>query len=84
MVAGRRQGAICELMGATGRASGKADGGGAHPNGGAAWRRWRSLGTAAFIGGERAPMADGDGGMALQCRCGRGKVRAASIGDNGG
>jgi hypothetical protein len=56
----------------------------AHLNRGAAWRRWRSLGTMAFIGGERAPMAGGDGGTALQCRCRRGKVRAASIGDNGG
>jgi hypothetical protein len=29
-------------------------------------------------------MASGDGGSALQCWCGRGKVRAASVGDNGG
>jgi hypothetical protein len=64
-VAGLRQGAAGELMGATGRALGKAVGGGAHPNGGAAWRRWRSLGTAAFIGGERALVAGGDGGVAL-------------------
>jgi hypothetical protein len=34
--------------------------------------------------GERAPVAGGDGGMALQHRCGRGKVRAISIGDSGG
>jgi hypothetical protein len=71
-------------VGATGRAQGKAVGGGAHPNDGAARRRWRSLGTAAFIGRERAPVADDDGGTTLQCWCGRGKVRVASIGDNGG
>jgi hypothetical protein len=47
-------------VGATGRASGKAVGGGA------VWRWWRSLGTATFIGGERAPVAGGDGGVALQ------------------
>jgi hypothetical protein len=80
MVAGRRQGTTGELTGAIGRASGKAVGGGAHPNGGALWRRWRSLVTEAFISGERAPVAGGDGGTSLQCRCGRGKVRAASIG----
>jgi hypothetical protein len=34
--------------------------------------------------GERAKVAGGDGGMALQHRCRRGKVRAASIGDSGG
>jgi hypothetical protein len=83
VVAGRRQGAVGELTGATGRAPGKAVGGGAHPNGGAAWTWWRSLGTATFVGRERAPVAGGDGGAALQCRCGRGKVRAASIWDNG-
>jgi hypothetical protein len=84
VVPGRWQGATGELMGATERVSGKAVRGGAHPNDGATWRRWRSLGTSAFIGGERAPVADGDRGVALQCWCGRGKVRAASIGDNGG
>jgi hypothetical protein len=44
----------------------------------------RSLGTAAFVGGERALVSSDDGGAALQCQCRRGKVRAASIGDNGG
>jgi hypothetical protein len=29
-------------------------------------------------------VAGGDGGMTLKCRCGRGKVRAASNGDNDG
>jgi hypothetical protein len=38
----------------------------------------------AFISGEGAPVAGGDGGMALECQCGRRKVRAASNGDNGG
>jgi hypothetical protein len=66
VVAGQWQGAIGELTGATRRVSGKAVGGGAHPNDGAVWRRWRSL------------------RIALQCQCGRGKVREASIGDNGG
>jgi hypothetical protein len=83
-VTGRRQGAAGELAGATGRAPGKAVGGGAHPKGGAAWRRWRSLRTAVFTDGEGAPVAGGDGGAALQCLCERGKVRADSIGDNSG
>jgi hypothetical protein len=81
---GRRQGDVGELVGATGRAPGKAAGGGAHPSGGAAWRRWRMLWAVTFINREGAPVADGDGGTTLQCRCGRGKVRAASNGDNGG
>jgi hypothetical protein len=84
LVAGWRHGAANELARVTGRAPGKAVGGGADPNGGAVWRQWRSLGTAAFIGGVRALVANGDGGAALQCRCERGKVWAASIGDNGG
>jgi hypothetical protein len=44
-LSGRWAAARCcgELVGAIGRAPGKAAGGGAHPNGGAAWRRWRSL-----------------------------------------
>jgi hypothetical protein len=67
VVASRRQCAIDELTGATGRALGKAVGGRAHPNGGAARRRGRSLGTSAFVGGERAPVVSGDGGMTLQC-----------------
>jgi hypothetical protein len=37
----RWQGAAGELMGATGRAPGKAVKGGAHPSGGATWRQWR-------------------------------------------
>jgi hypothetical protein len=65
VVSGWRQCAIGELTGATGRVSDKAVGGRAHPNGGAAWRRWRSLGTAVFVHGERAPVLGGDGGVAL-------------------
>jgi hypothetical protein len=65
VVSGLRQCAIGELTGATGRVSDKAIGGRAHPNGGAAWRRWRSLETAAFVRRERAPVLDGDGGVAL-------------------
>jgi hypothetical protein len=84
VVASQRQGAVGELAGATGWPSGKAVGGGAHLNGGAAWRWWRSLRTTTFIGGEIAPVADGNEGVTLQCRCRRGKVRATSIGDNGG
>jgi hypothetical protein len=84
VVASQRQGVVGELAGATGWPSGKAIGGEAHLNGGAAWRWWRSLRTTMFIGGERAPVAGGNEGVALQCRCGRGKVRAASIGDNSG
>jgi hypothetical protein len=63
---------------------GKAVRGGAHPSGDVAWRRWRMLRATAFIGGEGAPMAGDDGGMTLQCRCRRRKVRAASNGDNDG
>jgi hypothetical protein len=43
----------------------------------------RALGNA-FIGGEGAPVANGDGGTVLQCRHKRGEVRAASNGDNSG
>jgi hypothetical protein len=42
------------------------------------------LWAAAFISGEGAPVAGGDGGTTLQCRRRRGKVKAASNGDNGG
>jgi hypothetical protein len=65
MEASRWQGVVGELAGATVRAPGKAVGGGAHPNGGAAWRLWRSLRTAVFTGGEGASVASGDGGAAL-------------------
>jgi hypothetical protein len=39
-------------------------------------RRRRMLRAVAFIGMEGAPMAGGDGGTSLQCRCGGGEVRA--------
>jgi hypothetical protein len=81
VVASWRQGVPREHQWGPGVASGKAVRGGAHPNG---VEQWRSLGIAAFIGEERALVAGGDGGMALQCWCGRGKVRATSIGDNDG
>jgi hypothetical protein len=84
VAAGRQQGAAGELMGATGRASGQAIGGGTHSSGGAMERRWRMLRAAAFISGEGAPVAGDDGGTTLWCWCRRGKVRAASTGDNGG
>jgi hypothetical protein len=42
------------------------------------------LRAAIFVGGERAPLAGGDRGTTLQCRRGRGTLRAASNGDNGG
>jgi hypothetical protein len=84
VVADQRQGATIELAGASGRAPSKAVGGGAHPSGGATWRWWRMLRAAAFVGGEGAPVAGSGGGMTLQCRCGRRKVRAASNGDNSG
>jgi hypothetical protein len=61
----RWQGAAGELTGATGRAPDKAVWGGAHPSGGTAWSRWRMLQAAAFIGGDGAPVAGGDGGTAL-------------------
>jgi hypothetical protein len=80
----RRQGAAGELVGATGRAPGKAIGGGAHSSGGAMERQWRMLWAAAFIGGEGAPVAGSDGGMSLQSRRGTGEVRPVSNGDNGG
>jgi hypothetical protein len=46
---------------------GKGVEGGAHPSGGAAWRRWRMLWAAAFNGGEAAPVTDDIDGVALQC-----------------
>jgi hypothetical protein len=63
--AGQRQGATGELAGATWRASGKAVGGGAHPSGDMAWRRWRMLRAVAFVGGEGALVAGDDGGTTL-------------------
>jgi hypothetical protein len=65
VAAGRRQGAVDELAGATGRVPGKAVGGGAHPSGNAAWRWWRMLLSEAFVGREGAPVAGGDGGTTL-------------------
>jgi hypothetical protein len=85
VVAGRRLGAAGELVGAaTRRAPSKAVGGGAHPSGGAAWRRWRMLRAAAFNGGEAAPVMDDVDGVALQCWGKKEKVRSASNGDDGG
>jgi hypothetical protein len=84
VAAGRRQGAAGEITGATGRALGKAVEGGAHPSGGTMERRWSMLRAVAFVGGDGASVAGGDGGTTLQCQCGRGKVRATSNGDNGG
>jgi hypothetical protein len=84
VAAGRRQGAVGEITGATGRAPGKTVGGGAHPSGGMTERRWSMLRAVAFVGGEGASVAGGDGGMTLQCQCKRGKMRATSNGDNGG
>jgi hypothetical protein len=52
--AGRWHDAAGELVGATGRAPGKAVGGGAHPSGDAAWRRLRMLQPVAFNGSEVA------------------------------
>jgi hypothetical protein len=40
--------------------------------------------AAAFISGEGALVVGGDRGTSPQCRCGRGKVRVASSGDNSG
>jgi hypothetical protein len=48
-----------------GGALGKAVGGGAHPSGGAAWRRWRMLRAAAFNGGKVTPVTDDVNGVAL-------------------
>jgi hypothetical protein len=52
VAASRRQGVPREHQWGPGMAPGKAIGGGSHPNGDAAWRRWRSLRTTAFVGGE--------------------------------
>jgi hypothetical protein len=65
VVAGRWQGSASKLAGGHREGTEQGDWGGAHPNGGAAWRQRRSLRIVAFIGGERAPVADGDGGVAL-------------------
>jgi hypothetical protein len=58
---------------------GKAVGGGAHPSGGAAWRRWRMLQVAAFNGGEAAPITNDVDGVALQCQGKKEKVRGEPI-----
>jgi hypothetical protein len=50
-------------------------GGGAHPSGGTAWRRWRMLRAAAFNGGEAALVTNDVDSVALQCRGRREKVR---------
>jgi hypothetical protein len=84
VAASRWQGVAGELAGATRRAPGKAVRGRAHPSDGVVWRQWRMLWVAAFNGGETAPVGGGNGGTALQCQCERGKVRAASNGDNSG
>jgi hypothetical protein len=78
-VAGWWLGAADELVGATGRAPGKAVGGGAHPSAGAAWRRWRMLWAVAFNGDEATPMMDDVDGVALQCWGRRENVRGESI-----
>jgi hypothetical protein len=78
VVAGQWQGATSELTGATGRAPGKAVGGGAHSSGGVAWRWWRMLRAAAFNGGEAAPVMDDIDGVALHCQGRREKVRGES------
>jgi streptogramin lyase len=65
MVAGQWHGAVGELAGATGRASGKAIGSGAHPSSDATERRWRMLWAATFISGEGASVAGGDGDMTM-------------------
>jgi hypothetical protein len=80
VAASRWQGATSELVGATGRVPGKGVEGGAHPSGGAAWRRWRMLRVvAAFNGGEAAPVTDDINGVALQCQVRREKMRGESI-----
>jgi hypothetical protein len=79
VAAGRWQGVTGELTGATGRAPSKVVGGGAHPSGDAAWRRWRMLRAATFNGGEAAPVMDDVDGVALQCQGRREKVRGESI-----
>jgi hypothetical protein len=61
----RRQGVVGELTGTTGRALGKAVGGGTHPSGGTAWMRWRMLRAVAFNGGEATPVTDDIDDVAL-------------------
>jgi hypothetical protein len=51
---------------------GKSDGGGAYPSGGTTWRRRKSFGAAAFVGGEGAPMVTGRGDEVLQLGRGEG------------
>jgi hypothetical protein len=64
---------------AGGGAPGNVVGGGAHPSGNTAWRRWRMLRAVAFNSGEVAPVMDDIDGVALQCRGRREKVRGESI-----
>jgi hypothetical protein len=67
-----------------GGAPGKVVGGGAHPNGGAAWRRWRTLGTAVFSGDDGAPVIGGGRLELLQHRGRKARVRRGSIQKGGG
>jgi hypothetical protein len=62
-----------------GGASGNAIGDGAHPSGGATWRRWRMLPAAVFNGGEATTVMDDIDSVALQCRGRREKVRGEPI-----
>jgi hypothetical protein len=58
---------------------GKVVKGRAHPSGGVAWRRWRTLRVAVFNGGEAAPVMDDIDGVALLCRGRRENVRGEPI-----
>jgi hypothetical protein len=74
-----RQSVARDLEGVTGKVPGKDERAGAHRNGGSTTRREESSETAAFAGGEGAPMG-GDGGCGvLQHRCERGKLGLAPI-----
>jgi hypothetical protein len=70
-VSRRRQGVAGDLEGVTGKVSGKEERAGAHWNGGSTAMREESSGTAAFAGGEGAPVVVVECDEVLQL--GRGK-----------
>jgi hypothetical protein len=77
--AGRWQGVVGDLEGATGKVPGKDERAGAHRNGGSTVRRRKQRQAAVFNGGGVAPVVVDVCGGVLQHRCERGKLGLAPI-----
>jgi hypothetical protein len=80
----RRQGVAGDLDGVTGKVPGKEERAGAHHNGGSSVRREESSGTAAFTGGEGAPVVVVECDEVLQLRRGKGVRKLQEIARIGG